>query len=312
MKKALELATLTGTQVLLLVASETGHVYTFATQKLQALVTHPDGKNMIQACLNAQDPETPDMKNERDDSKKNDDKDYPSSAYGRKANGKVTSPVDTGLPSPTFFNPQMNGHHQHGNVRQVPVQQRSPPETSPAIGHAPPFPSPHMPVPMQEPLPPQHAHTHPSHSHSHHPHAPQRYMSVPQPGHPLSIHLPHDPSASLPSAVSTPATPRDLSSPEQYSNPPNTQGFRSLDLSSLPSAQPSSLPVSPFNSQSTNGNSQQTVGSNGTSGQAGTVVNGNVGFGESPKLQSPITPGMVPGGVVGFDRLYYAGQPRAV
>ena len=35
MKKAYELSTLTGTQVLLLVASETGHVYTFATPKLQ-------------------------------------------------------------------------------------------------------------------------------------------------------------------------------------------------------------------------------------------------------------------------------------
>ncbi|KAI9103824.1 SRF-type transcription factor (DNA-binding and dimerization domain)-domain-containing protein [Phlyctochytrium arcticum] len=56
MKKAYELSTLTGTQVLLLVASETGHVYTFATPKLQPLITKPDGKNLIQACLNAPDP----------------------------------------------------------------------------------------------------------------------------------------------------------------------------------------------------------------------------------------------------------------
>eukprot|EP00339_Tiarina_fusa_P027095 CAMPEP_0117028730 /NCGR_PEP_ID=MMETSP0472-20121206/20870_1 /TAXON_ID=693140 ORGANISM="Tiarina fusus, Strain LIS" /NCGR_SAMPLE_ID=MMETSP0472 /ASSEMBLY_ACC=CAM_ASM_000603 /LENGTH=318 /DNA_ID=CAMNT_0004736311 /DNA_START=77 /DNA_END=1033 /DNA_ORIENTATION=- len=55
MKKAYELSTLTGTQVLLLVASETGHVYTFATPKLQPLITKPDGKNLIQACLNAPD-----------------------------------------------------------------------------------------------------------------------------------------------------------------------------------------------------------------------------------------------------------------
>merc|ERR1712137_1268376 len=41
MKKAYELSTLTGTQVLLLVASETGHVYTFATPKLQPLITKP-------------------------------------------------------------------------------------------------------------------------------------------------------------------------------------------------------------------------------------------------------------------------------
>jgi len=49
------LSALTGTQVLLLVASETGHVYTFATPKLQPLITKPEGKNLIQTCLNAPD-----------------------------------------------------------------------------------------------------------------------------------------------------------------------------------------------------------------------------------------------------------------
>jgi pheromone receptor transcription factor len=53
MKKAYELSTLTGTQVLLLVVSEAGLVYTFTTAKLQPLVTQPEGKNLIQACLNA-------------------------------------------------------------------------------------------------------------------------------------------------------------------------------------------------------------------------------------------------------------------
>ncbi|KAI7892866.1 uncharacterized protein EV154DRAFT_384116, partial [Mucor mucedo] len=56
MKKAYELSTLTGTQVLLLVVSETGLVYTFTTPKLQPLVTKPEGKNLIQSCLNAPDP----------------------------------------------------------------------------------------------------------------------------------------------------------------------------------------------------------------------------------------------------------------
>lgn len=46
---------MTGTQVLLLVASETGHVYTFATPKLQPLITKQEGKNLIQACLNSPD-----------------------------------------------------------------------------------------------------------------------------------------------------------------------------------------------------------------------------------------------------------------
>ena len=39
---------LTGTQVLLLVVSETGLVYTFTTPKLQPLVTKSEGKNLIQ------------------------------------------------------------------------------------------------------------------------------------------------------------------------------------------------------------------------------------------------------------------------
>ncbi|CAO3671970.1 unnamed protein product [Rhizopus stolonifer] len=55
MKKAYELSTLTGTQVLLLVVSETGLVYTFTTVKLQPMVTKPEGKNLIQSCLNTAD-----------------------------------------------------------------------------------------------------------------------------------------------------------------------------------------------------------------------------------------------------------------
>ncbi|KAJ2017251.1 transcription factor of the MADS box [Coemansia sp. RSA 922] len=55
MKKAYELSTLTGTQVLLLVVSETGLVYTFTTPKLQPIVTQCDGKNLIQACLSVPD-----------------------------------------------------------------------------------------------------------------------------------------------------------------------------------------------------------------------------------------------------------------
>lgn len=56
MKKAYELATLTGTQVLLLVVSQTGLVYTFTTPKLEAVVKQPKGRNLIQECLNAPDP----------------------------------------------------------------------------------------------------------------------------------------------------------------------------------------------------------------------------------------------------------------
>lgn len=54
--QAYELSTLTGTQVMLLVASETGHVYTFATRKLQPMITSEAGKQLIQTCLNSPDP----------------------------------------------------------------------------------------------------------------------------------------------------------------------------------------------------------------------------------------------------------------
>ncbi|EDO14598.1 hypothetical protein Kpol_262p3 [Vanderwaltozyma polyspora DSM 70294] len=57
MKKAFELSVLTGTQVLLLVVSETGLVYTFSTPKFEPIVTQQEGRNLIQACLNAPDEE---------------------------------------------------------------------------------------------------------------------------------------------------------------------------------------------------------------------------------------------------------------
>ena len=41
---------------MLLVASETGHVYTFATPKLQPMITSERGKALIQTCLNSPDP----------------------------------------------------------------------------------------------------------------------------------------------------------------------------------------------------------------------------------------------------------------
>lgn len=55
MHQAYELSVLTGTQVLLLVVSETGLVYTFTTPKLQPLVTKAEGKNLIQVGLDPRD-----------------------------------------------------------------------------------------------------------------------------------------------------------------------------------------------------------------------------------------------------------------
>ncbi len=40
-----------------MVASETGHVYTFATPKLQPMITSEAGKALIQTCLHQPDPQ---------------------------------------------------------------------------------------------------------------------------------------------------------------------------------------------------------------------------------------------------------------
>lgn len=72
MKKAYELSVLTGTQVLLLVVSETGLVYTFTTPKLQPLVTKSEGKNLIQACLNAPEEGLGDEQGEQSDGNSQD------------------------------------------------------------------------------------------------------------------------------------------------------------------------------------------------------------------------------------------------
>ncbi len=51
MKKAFELAELTGAEVLLLIASETQHVYTFTTNRMKAVIESERGQQLIQSCL---------------------------------------------------------------------------------------------------------------------------------------------------------------------------------------------------------------------------------------------------------------------
>ncbi|CCD23162.1 transcription factor MCM1 NDAI_0B01280 [Naumovozyma dairenensis CBS 421] len=72
MKKAFELSVLTGTQVLLLVVSETGLVYTFSTPKFEPIVTQQEGRNLIQACLNAPDEEEEEEEEEGEEEDNND------------------------------------------------------------------------------------------------------------------------------------------------------------------------------------------------------------------------------------------------
>jgi pheromone receptor transcription factor len=99
MKKAYELSVLTGTQVLLLVVSETGLVYTFTTPKLQPLVTKAEGKNLIQACLNA--PEPPSAENGGDDANQDSPEDTTPGQH------IAPAPPRTGMPQ----NPYMPGGH---------------------------------------------------------------------------------------------------------------------------------------------------------------------------------------------------------
>lgn len=53
MKKAYELSVLTGTEILLLIAGDSGRVYTFATDKLKPIIL--EHENIIQSCLNTQE-----------------------------------------------------------------------------------------------------------------------------------------------------------------------------------------------------------------------------------------------------------------
>ncbi|KAJ8659647.1 hypothetical protein O0I10_004626 [Lichtheimia ornata] len=116
MKKAYELSTLTGTQVLLLVVSETGLVYTFTTVKLQPIVTKPEGKNLIQACLNAPDPEPASSP-------------APESSYNTNGNGASSSPsVDKNKMSP----------YEEKKPEGYPPQQAAPPQPPTAPQQAPP------------------------------------------------------------------------------------------------------------------------------------------------------------------------------
>lgn len=115
MKKAYELSVLTGTQVLLLVVSETGLVYTFTTPKLQPLVTKPEGKNLIQACLNA--PE--DGLEENDEEQSQSTPTQPQQAPPPQMPQQVAQQPPPahlqgqGHPSPAQQHQQAQGHYPH-------------------------------------------------------------------------------------------------------------------------------------------------------------------------------------------------------
>ncbi|KAF9310416.1 transcription factor of the MADS box [Podila horticola] len=108
MKKAYELSTLTGTQVLLLVVSETGLVYTFTTPKLQPLVTKAEGKNLIQACLHAPDKEpTPEYAPAQDEASP-----APNSEAEREEQSASPAQASAQLPTPSQVPQQQQQQQQ--------------------------------------------------------------------------------------------------------------------------------------------------------------------------------------------------------
>lgn len=47
---------MTGTQVLVVIQSETGDVYTYATKKLRPVISSEEGKELLRTCLGSSDP----------------------------------------------------------------------------------------------------------------------------------------------------------------------------------------------------------------------------------------------------------------
>ncbi|SAM04191.1 hypothetical protein [Absidia glauca] len=158
MKKAYELSTLTGTQVLLLVVSETGLVYTFTTVKLQPIVTKPEGKSLIQACLNAPDPgmEGAGLLEEND--------------TGSVGSQKTATTSSTAAANVDNRAPQASPKQEAASPSMVRQQQQQQQVLHPGYPQQP-YPSsnqqmPHMPPP------------------SHHPHYPQQQQQQPPQGYP--------------------------------------------------------------------------------------------------------------------------------
>ncbi|KAK4049937.1 transcription factor of the MADS box [Microbotryomycetes sp. JL201] len=133
MKKAYELSTLTGTNCLVLVVSETGLVYTYATPGLRPIIAHEDGKDVIARTLKgeltvdgagpaggspdsaspeATRPRPPRQSSSRDtvtgqSKRKSSTTDFPQSTTAPEAN---SSSLVNSLPSLTAIAPPVNQH----------------------------------------------------------------------------------------------------------------------------------------------------------------------------------------------------------
>ncbi|GAA5933861.1 hypothetical protein JCM3775_000307 [Rhodotorula graminis] len=231
MKKAYELSTLTGTDCLVLVVSESGLVYTFSTPALSGVTDHPRGKEVIQASLRGELALTDEW------------------------------PAPAGVDSPSSSSTALGGAAVGKKPRQKRVAAKggSAGAQSPvSIAHLPPI-APYTPPPSSssshphEPLAHDFSHLH--HPHHHHPHHHQQ----------LHHHQPFELDPALASASasasssSTTAHPFDLPVPPQlpslppptslstapyYPSPPALGALPPPSSSASTSAQPSFLPLS--------------------------------------------------------------------
>ncbi|XP_033211700.1 serum response factor homolog B-like [Belonocnema kinseyi] len=71
LSRAYKLSTLTGTQVLVIIQSENGDVYNFATKKFQPVLTSEEGKELIRSCLSSPDSHYETSENEGTDEENN-------------------------------------------------------------------------------------------------------------------------------------------------------------------------------------------------------------------------------------------------
>ena len=149
--QAYELSTLTGTQVMLLVASETGHVYTFATRKLQPMITSDAGKALIQTCLNSPDP--PQTSNQASNDQRMSASGYEETelTYNAIADAAAAAAADA-AEQQKVRQMMYNSHHYplfSPGGSGTPVSSHAPPTSMSMGGHSPynqpaPSPSPHQ------------------------------------------------------------------------------------------------------------------------------------------------------------------------
>lgn len=143
MKKAYELSVLTGTQVLLLVVSETGLVYTFTTPKLQPLVTKSEGKNLIQACLNAPEEGLGDDQENQSDGNTGDSPDQ-SPAPNHQQQQQAPPPQNPNAIAAAGHSQQVQQQQAQAQAQQQQVQQHQQQQQ----GNMPPIPGQHGGIPQ--------------------------------------------------------------------------------------------------------------------------------------------------------------------